>query len=88
VQVDGYGMEAHPSGWMLVFSNDDVPGVIGRIGTLFGACGINIAGMQLGRKAPGGRAVSILNLDSPVPDGVLGELRALPQIRSATLVRL
>jgi D-3-phosphoglycerate dehydrogenase len=88
VQVDGYGMEAHPSGWMLVFSNDDVPGVIGRIGTLFGAHAINIAGMQLGRSAPGGRAVSILNLDSPVPDPVLAEIRALPNIRSATLVRL
>lgn len=88
VQVDGYPMEAHPEGWMLVFSNDDVPGVIGRIGTLFGARGINIAGMQLGRQRPGGRAVSILNLDSAVPDHVMAELRALPNIRSATLVRL
>ncbi len=88
VEVDGYRMEAHPSGWMLVFSNDDVPGVIGRIGTLFGRHGINIAGMQLGRQRPGGRAVSILNLDSPVPDHVLAEIRALPNIRSATLVQL
>jgi D-3-phosphoglycerate dehydrogenase len=88
VQVDGYGMEAHPDGWMVVFSNDDVPGVIGRIGTLFGTHGINIAGMQLGRQRPGGRAVSIVNLDSAVPDGVLAELRALPNIRSASLVRL
>jgi len=88
VQVDGYPMEAHPEGWMLVFSNDDVPGVIGRIGTLFGTHGINIAGMQLGRQRPGGRAVSILNLDSAVPDHVLAELRALPNIRSAALVRL
>jgi D-3-phosphoglycerate dehydrogenase len=88
VQVDGYGMEAHAAGWMLVFSNDDVPGVIGHIGTVFGRHGINIAGMQLGRERPGGRAVSILNLDSPVPDGVLAEIRALPNIRSATLVRL
>jgi D-3-phosphoglycerate dehydrogenase len=88
VQVDGYGMEAHPEGWMVVFSNDDVPGVIGRIGTLFGTHGINIAGMQLGRQRPGGRAVSILNLDSPVPDHALAELRALPNIRSAVLVRL
>jgi len=62
--------------------------VIGRIGTLFGAHAINIAGMQLGRSVPGGRAVSILNLDSPVPDPVLAEIRALPNIRSATLVRL
>jgi D-3-phosphoglycerate dehydrogenase len=62
--------------------------VIGSIGTLFGAHRINIAGMQLGRRVPGGRAVSILNLDSAVPDPVLAELRALPYIRSATLVRL
>jgi len=88
VEVDGYRMEAHPSGWMLVFSNDDVPGVIGSIGTLFGTHRINIAGMQLGRRVPGGRAVSILNLDSAVPDPVLAELRALPHIRSANLVRL
>ena len=88
VEVDGYGMEAHPSGWLLVLTNDDVPGVIGRIGTLFGTHGINIAGMQLGRKAPGGRAVSILNLDGAVPDPVLAELRALPSIRGAKLVRL
>jgi D-3-phosphoglycerate dehydrogenase len=88
VEVDGYRMEAHLSAWMLVFTNDDVPGVIGHIGTLFGRHGINIAGMQLGREAPGGRAVSILNLDSPVPDAVLAEIRALPNIRSATLVRL
>jgi len=88
VRLDGFGLEAHLAGWMLVFSNDDVPGVIGRIGTLFGGHGINIAGMQLGRERPGGRAVSILNLDSPVPDTVLAELRALPHIRSATLVRL
>ena len=73
---------------MLVLTNDDVPGVIGRIGTLCGFHGINIVGMQLGRKAPGGRAVSILNLDGAVPDAVLGELRALPHIRDATLVRL
>jgi D-3-phosphoglycerate dehydrogenase len=88
VQVDGYGMEAQLAGWMLVFTSDDVPGVIGPIGTLFGVHRINIAGMQLGRQHPGGRAVSILNLDSPVPDPVLAEFRALPHIRSATLVRL
>jgi D-3-phosphoglycerate dehydrogenase / 2-oxoglutarate reductase len=88
VQVDGYGMEAHAAGWMLVFSNDDVPGVIGQIGTVFGRHAINIAGMQLGRERPGGRAVSILNLDSPVPDHVLAEIRGLSNIRSATMVRL
>jgi len=71
-----------------VLSNDDVPGVIGRIGTLLGAHGINIAGMQLGRQQPGGRAVSVLSLDSPAPDPVLAALRSQPSIRSARLVRL
>jgi D-3-phosphoglycerate dehydrogenase len=73
---------------MVVLTNDDVPGVIGRIGTLFGARGINIAGMQLGRQRPGGRAVSILSLDTTAPDAVLAELLALPSIRSARLVKL
>jgi hypothetical protein len=88
VRVDGFPLEAHPAGFMLVLTNDDVPGVIGRIGTLCGTHGINIAGMQLGRKTPGGRAVSILNLDGAISDAVLAELRALPHVRDATLVRL
>jgi D-3-phosphoglycerate dehydrogenase / 2-oxoglutarate reductase len=88
VRVDGCGMEAHPAGRMVVFTNDDVPGVIGRIGTLFGAHAINIAGMQLGRRSPGGRAVSIVNLDDDVPASVLAALRALPHIRTAKLVQL
>jgi D-3-phosphoglycerate dehydrogenase len=88
VQVDGFRLEAPLSGWILVLTNDDVPGAIGRIGTLLGAHAVNIAGMQLGREAPGGRAVSLLELDGPAPDPVLAQLRALPGIRSATLVRL
>ncbi|MFQ5520376.1 MAG: phosphoglycerate dehydrogenase [Candidatus Methylomirabilia bacterium] len=88
VRIDGYPLEAIPSGWMLVFSNLDVPGVIGRIGTLCGLHQINIAGMQLGRERQGGRAVSILNLDDPIPDPVLAEIRAMPDIVSANLVKL
>ena len=65
VRINDLALEAVPSGWMLVSSNVDVPGVIGRIGTLFERHGINIAGIQLGRERPGGRAVSVLNLDDP-----------------------
>jgi len=88
VRINDLALEAVPSGWMLVSSNVDVPGVIGRIGTLFGRHGINIAGIQLGRERPGGRAVSVLNLDDAVPDAVLAELRALPDILSAKLIKL
>ncbi len=88
VRIDGYPLEALPSGWMLIFSNLDVPGVIGRIGTLCGRHQVNIAGMQLGRERRGGRAVSILNLDDPVPEPVLAEIRAMPDIVFAKLIKL
>ena len=88
VRIDGYPLEAIPQGWMLVFSNLDVPGVVGRIGTLCGRHNINIAGMQLGRERRGGRAVSILNLDDPIPEAVLAEIRAMPDIVLAKLVKL
>ena len=88
VRVDGYSLEALPQGWILVFANLDVPGVIGRIGTLCGRHGINIAGMQLGRERRGGRAVSLLNLDDPMPPAALDEIRAMPDIVLAKLVKL
>ena len=88
VQVDGFSLEAVPQGWMLVFANLDVPGVIGRIGTLCGRHGINIAGMQLGRERRGGRAVSVLNLDDPMPAAALDEIRAMPDIVLAKVVKL
>ncbi len=88
VRIDGYPLEAIPHGWMLVFANLDVPGVVGRIGTICGRNNINIAGMQLGRERRGGRAVSILNLDDPIPAVVLDEIRAMPDIVLAKLVKL
>ena len=88
VQIDGFSLEAVPHGWMLVFANLDVPGVIGRIGTLCGRHGINIAGMQLGRERRGGRAVSVLNLDDPMDAAALEEIRAMPDIVLAKLVKL
>jgi D-3-phosphoglycerate dehydrogenase / 2-oxoglutarate reductase len=57
-----------------------VPGVIGRVATLLGDRGINIAEWRLGRTAPGGMAMSFINIDDPVGDGVFAELRALPQV--------
>jgi D-3-phosphoglycerate dehydrogenase len=88
VAIDGFSLEAVPQGYMLVFANQDVPGVVGRIGTLCGRHGINIAGMQLGRERRGGRAVSILNLDDPMPPAALDEIRAMPDLVFARLVRL
>jgi len=88
VVIDGFRLEAVLDGYMLVFSNVDVPGVIGRIGTLLGQNHVNIAGMQLGREKRGGRAVSIVNVDDPIPGPVLEEIRRIPNIVYAKLVRV
>ena len=80
VQIDGFVIDAVPEGLMLVVSSHDVPGVIGHIGTLLGAHHVNIAEYRLGRTSPGDRALSVLNLDSPVPEAAMKALRDLPEV--------
>jgi D-3-phosphoglycerate dehydrogenase len=87
-KLDGFRMEAVPEGYVLMLHNRDVPGVVGRVGTLLGERGINIAGIELGRDRVGGMAISIIHVDQPVPPDVLTELRTFPQIVSAHLLRL
>jgi D-3-phosphoglycerate dehydrogenase len=88
VRIDGFRMEAVPEGHILMLHNRDVPGVVGRVGTLLGERGINIAGIELGREQVGGMALSLIHVDDPVPAEVLEALRELPQIVSAQLLRL
>jgi D-3-phosphoglycerate dehydrogenase len=75
VRLDGYRVDAIPSGQMLVVRNDDRPGVLGLIGTALGDNGVNIAGMFNGRETVGGEAMTVYNLDEPVPDEVLADIR-------------
>ena len=74
VRIDGYRVDAVPHGHMLVARNEDVPGVIGFIGSVLGENDINIAGMFNGCETIGGEALSVYNLDDPVPDDVLATL--------------
>jgi D-3-phosphoglycerate dehydrogenase len=87
VRINEFRLEAIPEGYLLIFSNLDVPGVIGTIGTLLGRNQVNIAGMQLGRERPGGRALSVVNVDTPIPTHVLEEIRRLPNIVFVKLVK-
>jgi D-3-phosphoglycerate dehydrogenase (EC 1.1.1.95) len=80
IQIDKYRVDVEPEGIMLLFENKDVPGVIGKIGTMLGQAKVNIAGFRLGREKRGGIALGILNLDDPVPEEVLEEIRKLPEI--------
>ena len=86
--IGGFRMEAVPEGYILMLHNRDVPGVVGRVGTLLGENAINIAGLQLGRESIGGMALSLFHVDEPVPPPVLARLRTLPQIVSAELLHL
>ena len=52
---------------LVVFRYDDVPGVIGKVGTLFGEAGVNIANMTVSRTRQGGQALMALSIDSPAP---------------------
>ena len=76
VEIDGYRVDAVPHGHMLAARNRDEPGVIGFIGTVLGENDVNIAGMFNARETIGGEALTVYNLDSAVPDGVVEELLA------------
>ena len=88
VRVNSFYLEAVPEGYILILQNNDVPGVVGAVGTILGNNGINIAGMELGRSQKGGNAISFTHVDEMVSKKALDELRALPQIVSAALVKL
>ncbi len=81
-------VDVRPEGCILVCMNEDVPLVIGRVATIIGEAGINIADMTLGRDAQGGRASTVLNLDQPLTPEMLDEIRELPHITQARLVQL
>ena len=80
VEIDGLAIEARPKGHLLFFRNRDVPGVVGLIGTILGRAGVNIAGIHLGRAKGQGDAVSIINVDSEVPQEALAEIRGLEPV--------
>lgn len=88
VQIDAFRIDAQPEGIVLVMESIDVAGVIGRVGTSLGARGINIAEWRLGRIAPGGEALSFINLDSPAPRDVLAELVQLEGVNRVRQVEL
>jgi D-3-phosphoglycerate dehydrogenase len=88
VSLDDYRLEAYLDGCLLVFSHQDVPGIIGSVGTVLGQHHVNIAQMAVGRAAPGGQAVGVLNLDGEPPAAALNAVRSLPAITSATVVQL
>ena len=82
VELDGYEIDATPSGAMLITQHADVPGMIGRVGTILGDARVNISTMQVSRNTVGGDAIMVLSTDRPAGDATLAALRAIPGVGS------
>jgi D-3-phosphoglycerate dehydrogenase len=88
--IDGISLESHLDGTILFLRNNDEPGVIGQVGSTLGGLGVNIATFALGRREAnrGADAVSLVCVDGPVQDSILGEIRKVKAITEARLLRL
>ena len=76
VEINGYDVEVPFAKHLIVMLYTDRPGIVAVYGKEFGEAGINIAGMQISRREAGGQALSVLTVDSPVPEGLLETVRA------------
>ncbi len=83
VSVDGFRMELKPDGHVLFIFNDDMPGVVGCLGTILGESGINIADMMISRKKTTQKAMMGLSLDSRPDESVLDRIRDLQFVNDA-----
>ncbi|MGB9044131.1 MAG: phosphoglycerate dehydrogenase [Pseudolabrys sp.] len=87
VNIKGIRMDAEFGPSMIYITNRDKPGFIGRFSSTLGEAGINIATFHVGRDAPGGNAVALIEIDGELPETVLTKVRALPQVQSAKPLR-
>jgi len=88
VRINDVYVEADPDDYMLFINNADKPGLIGAIGTILAEAKINIAGISLGREAQDGVAVSVVNVDSKVPDEVIKKLENTKDVLFVKLLKV
>jgi D-3-phosphoglycerate dehydrogenase len=88
VRIDHFQLSIEPRGTLIVLRNRDVPGVIGRVGTLLGGLGINIGEYMQARIAAGGDAMAAVVVDGAVGADLLKEIRSAPDVLDARVVRL
>ena len=86
--IDGYEIDAIPVGTLIMTRHADVPGMIGKVGTILGAASVNISTMQVSRNMIGGDAIMVLSVDRPVEEISLDTLRAIPGVASVKSLTL
>jgi D-3-phosphoglycerate dehydrogenase / 2-oxoglutarate reductase len=80
IQIKGIELECNFGPHMLYVTNNDKPGFVGRVGTILANAGINMGTFHLGRLAPGGDAISIIETDGEVPKAVMDEVGKVPNV--------
>jgi len=87
VNIKGIRMDAEFGPSMIYITNLDKPGFIGKFSSTLGDAGINIATFHVGREAPGGNAIALIEIDGELPPDLLAKVRALPQVQQAKPLR-
>ncbi len=88
VNIFGYKMEVNPSGTLLFIQNDDVPGVIGKVGTLLGDNKINIAAYLLSREKNKNIAFAVIRLDDTIEHKIIDKLNSIVELKSVHQINL
>ena len=85
-RIGAFHVDIQPRDTLLILTNNDVPGVIGRVGTLLGEAGVNIAEYHQARLAQGGQALAAVSVDGDVSEATRESLLRLPDVSSAAVV--
>lgn len=89
-RLSDFRLEAYLDGNVMIFKHQDVPGIIGKIGSALGEQGVNIAQMSVGRSGPsqGGTAVGVLNLDSAAPQPAIDQILGIEGVDTVHQIRM
>ncbi|MBT5875702.1 MAG: phosphoglycerate dehydrogenase [Candidatus Latescibacteria bacterium] len=90
IRLMEYRLESYLDGNLLIFTHEDVPGIIGSVGTIFGEHKVNIAQMSVGRAgtAPGGAAIGVLNMDGVPPEKAVDQVLRMQTVSSVRFIEL
>jgi D-3-phosphoglycerate dehydrogenase len=83
IQIKDIALESEFAPHMFYIVNEDKPGFIGKLGTMLGDAGVNIANFTLGRSAPGQDAICLVEVDGAVPEKVIASVTKLPVVKHA-----
>ena len=86
VQIDNYKLELNPVGEMLLYVNEDKPGMLAAVGGVLAKADINIAGLSLGRIERGKQALTIINTDSKISEAVFKEIKSMSGVNEVYVV--